>query len=450
MANEQVRALYNFLFQDVMLGVPSGFTTYNPTDAELATLWSNIYGVDISGKMDLVPTATLNNFASFDAAGQVKDSLKNADTFALKAHTHTNYLLNNADNTYDATLLSGYRFTWHVLNESPFDIDNTSGDILPTLTHLNADLVDGRHASYFAKSDHTHAIYVTKAFDAVANTFAITNDATHAPFTVSDSTIVVANLNADLLDSREASYFAKSDHAHTGYPLKAGIETITGDWTFDRAGVGVAPFILELNQTGVVQYLNADKLDGLEGSGYSLSGHSHAWGIITGTLSNQADLQAALDLKMAKPTAGGADGNILVWDTINLVVLTSPLDFIDLATTTQIALKYDEVAGVNNNFPAFATLGPTFVDSGYAASDFAAAAHTHNDLYFTETELTNNTTNLALANLDVGGTLELTTTQAAGAQAGTISNVHTAGNPNIFFKVISAGINYAVPGWTIP
>ena len=218
MANEQVRALYNFLFQDVMLGVPSGFTTYNPTDAELATLWSNIYGVDISGKMDLVPTATLNNFASFDAAGQVKDSLKNADTFALKAHTHTNYLLNNADNTYDATLLSGYRFTWHVLNESPFDIDNTSGDILPTLTHLNADLVDGRHASYFAKSDHTH----------------------------------------------------------TGYPLKAGIETITGDWTFDRAGVGVAPFILELNQTGVVQYLNADKLDGVEGSGYAVAAHTHA------------------------------------------------------------------------------------------------------------------------------------------------------------------------------
>lgn len=49
--------------------------------------------------------------------------------------------------------------------------------------------------------------------------------------------------------------------AHVQYALKAGVEAITGDWTFNRAG---APFIIGANaHDQLVDGLNADMLDGL-------------------------------------------------------------------------------------------------------------------------------------------------------------------------------------------
>lgn len=48
--------------------------------------------------------------------------------------------------------------------------------------------------------------------------------------------------------------------AHVQYPLKAGVELITGDWTFNRAG---APFIIGANaHEQLVDGLNADMVDG--------------------------------------------------------------------------------------------------------------------------------------------------------------------------------------------
>jgi len=399
------------------------------------------------------------------------------------------------------------------------------------VTNLNADYLDGSHASAFALSDHTHSEFVP--WDAVTQIVSelvtFTPDTGTVPFVVGAAMVdVVTNLNADYLDGSHASAFALSDHTHSTYPLKAGIETISGLWTFDMLGGGTAPFAVAVTMSSVVTNLNADKLDGHDDTYFAVAAHTHAWGTITGTLSAQTDLQTALNLKMAKPIESAADGMILVWDTIGLTIKTTTTDLSDLATATQIALKYDKIAAVSGNIATFALSGTTLADSGYIPTDFAVAAHTHNDIYFTETELTDSTLMLELVKLtvgaaggtqildvgnasagkigvnvtaadfilDVGGDiriegtnklyfggtgvgdtagnlyhdgtafhisdsvkttdLELTAkltlaqTQAAGAQAGTILNVQTAGDPAVFFKMYIGATPYAVPGWAIP
>lgn len=382
MANELVSQLYEFIFQKMMLGVPSGYTTYNPTDAELSVLFGDIVDVDVSTKMDLVPAATVANFAAFDADGQVYDSLKNAGSFAPLSHNHdTRYLRLDAANTYNATALTGNRFTWQVLDEAPFDIDNVSGDILDVVTHFNADLLDGKHAGEFAKQDHSHSIY--------------------------------------------------AQHA--------GNHTITGTFTFDRTGTGVAPFAVAADNNGMVANLNADLLDGVQGAGYALAAHTHGDIYYTET-----EIDALLAAKLDVPANSTTDPTAQMTGYIDDELKTTNITLGDIATVTQIALKYDEIAGVNGNLVAFATSGTTLADSGSAPSDFAAASHDHNSIYFTETELTNNTIGLALASLD------LDDDTAAGAGAGTLSNAPTAGNPTKWFVISNGGTSYAVPGWPIP
>lgn len=63
-------------------------------------------------------------------------------------------------------------------------------------TNLNADLLDGYHASSFALSSHTHA-YLPLSGGAMYNTSLVTN------------------LNADLLDGQHASAFAPTSHNHS-------------------------------------------------------------------------------------------------------------------------------------------------------------------------------------------------------------------------------------------
>lgn len=438
MANENVRALYEFMFQKIMLGVPSGFTTYNPTDTELSALWATIYNADFTGKMALVPDATVDNFAMFDEAGQVIDSLKNANSFAPLAHNHdglyvqlgdamllvagavegnfamfdaagqvedslknassfaalahnhdTRYLRWDLGNIYDSDL---YVFTWSVDDGVPFVIDNTSGDPLPVVTHLNADKLDGYDASAFALVNHRHSGY---------------------------------------------------------YPRMASgaSETIVADWTFDRVGTGVAPFVIAADNNGVVQYLNAQMLNSKVDTDFALAGHTH--GDIYYT---EDEIDAMVALLLAKPTEGAADGSVLVYDGIGAT--QTSVDLSTLATVTQIGLKYDEIAGVNGNLVAFATSGTTLADSGYAPAAFAAASHNHDDRYYTETEMGNGTLDLSFDTLTLANAVPLIF--AAGAMqtgdtgAGTLTNAPTAGNPTGFIKMQCNGVDYGVPAWILP
>lgn len=111
--------------------------------------------------------------------------------------------------------------------------------------------------------------------------------ATGSPFTVAaTATTVVTNLNADMLDGSHASAFSLSSHNHTGVyePFDADItkrneaETISGNWTFsathlfDSSSVvdfdtvpgfnnPVLPFTVHSN-ANLVTNLNADLVDG--------------------------------------------------------------------------------------------------------------------------------------------------------------------------------------------
>jgi hypothetical protein len=74
---------------------------------------------------------------------------------------------------------------------APFVIASTTVN-----TNLNADLLDGYHASSFALSSHTHA-YLPLSGGTMSNTNLVTN------------------LNADLLDGQHASAFAPASHNHS-------------------------------------------------------------------------------------------------------------------------------------------------------------------------------------------------------------------------------------------
>ncbi len=124
--------------------------------------------------------------------------------------------------------------------------------------------------------------------------------ATGSPFTVAaTATTVVTNLNADMLDGSHASAFSLSGHTHTGVyePADADItkrnevETISANWIFNNtpefSGVPnfsnvILPFTVHSN-ANLVTNLNADMLDGKHASEFSLvaSGFESSGGFTT-------------------------------------------------------------------------------------------------------------------------------------------------------------------------
>lgn len=221
-------------------------------DADLSTLWGEIASFSVNDKADKVSGAVNGNFAGLDGDGNLTDSGKNASSFALAGHNHdTRYLRLNASNVYDLSLNGGQTFTWAVVDTAPFIIDNTSGDPLPVVTHLNADKLDDYDASAFALAGHTHAKYAEKAI----------------------------------------------------------AQTIVGPWTFNPASSG-APFLLGANALNqLVTGLNADKLDGNDSTAFAAAVHTHDDRYYTET-----EIDDAIDLLLAKPTTGTTDGLILVYN----------------------------------------------------------------------------------------------------------------------------------------
>jgi len=144
---------------------------------------------------------------------------------------------------------------------------------------LDADLLDGHHASYFAISGHNHDSDYVKLTD----------------YEDSDVLAKIKNvdgsgsgLDADLLDGHDSSYFATSTHNHdhgslnglddddhTQYVHNNSARTITAVHTFNPSSVG-APFSLGTNAQGqLIAGLNADKLDGYDASHFASFSHTH-------------------------------------------------------------------------------------------------------------------------------------------------------------------------------
>ena len=117
------------------------------------------------------------------------------------------------------------------------------------VTNLNADTVDGIHGTALAEIGNTETIAAIWTFNAKP-VFATT-----PAMQISNATMI-ANLNADQLDGIHAAAFAEI----------ANTETIVSIWTFGAAPSFEADPAMTITQNTVIANLNADLLDGVEGS----------------------------------------------------------------------------------------------------------------------------------------------------------------------------------------
>jgi len=179
---------------------------------------------------------------------------------------------------------------------------------------LDADTVDGLEAAAFVDRTTAQPIGGIKSFTAIPNFNGGTTGAS-APFTV-DSTYVVSNLNADLLDGIEAAAFAEIGNT----------ETISAVWTFSAipvfngGDVTHAPFTVD--STYKVANLNADLLDGVSIAAIvQTTGAQNVAGIKTFT-----DGIALLDDDTV--TLGTGSDSILSFDGTDLILNLVAGDFV--------------------------------------------------------------------------------------------------------------------------
>lgn len=309
MSQEIILELSDFLFRAVRYP-----TTWkdDATDAKAAELFGRIMDIDVSGKADKVTDAVANNLAALDENGNLIDAGKRVNELALRGHNHDGrYVMLDGDVTYDSVANT---WTFTVDDGAPFAIDNTSGDPLAVVTHLNADKLDG--------------------YDATA--------------------------------------FALANHSHNKYVLIGQAQEITGLFTFHPASG--APFAIHAsNQGQKVTGLNADQLDGLSSADFAAASHNHDDVYYT-----EDEIDAKLALKLDVPNTSAADGEILVWNDGDGVLERSGVDLSDLATVTALATKYDEISATNGNFASFGSSGAVLADSGVSASSFVTVTNIAN------------------------------------------------------------------------
>jgi hypothetical protein len=147
----------------------------------------------------------------------------------------------------------------HTFNPSsagaPFILgSNARGQLV---TGLNADTVDGQHASAFATASHNHdTTYVRKGTaDTITAVHTFNPSSAGAPFILGSNAQgqLVTGLNADTVDGQHGDAFVRKNTA----------DTITAVHTFNPSTAG-APFILGANaQRNLVTGLNADMIDGM-------------------------------------------------------------------------------------------------------------------------------------------------------------------------------------------
>lgn len=151
-----------------------------------------------------------------------------------------------------------------VTGTAPFTVASTT-----VVTNLNADTVDGIEGAAFLQKDGSVAL--TANWD--AGSFKITAQQLEsdvitgtAPLVVA-STTVVPNLNADQVDGLDSTAMVLVDGSQAlTANWDVGAFTVTGTRFISDIATGTAPF--GASSTTLVTNLNADLLDGQEGSYY--------------------------------------------------------------------------------------------------------------------------------------------------------------------------------------
>ena len=166
---------------------------------------------------------------------------------------------------------------------NPLNLTSTS-----LITNLNADLLDGYHAS----TANSASTVVVRGTDGSETSYKFISTAATgvAPLNI-NSTTLVANLNADLLDG----YHASTANSASTVVVRGTDGSETSYKFISTAATGVAPF--SISSTTVSTNLNADLLDGYHvgtsGSTIPLLNTINTWSanqIINGNLNVSGDL----------------------------------------------------------------------------------------------------------------------------------------------------------------
>ncbi len=204
-----------------------------------------------AGAMDCTPLTTDNQYERAVVSHVVTSSAQ-----YLTVLLDTGSVINDENEyLFDGAMLTegnlAPAFAGNVSEEIPAGSIGSSKLIMGPGSGLNADLLDGMDSSAFVQLASTQTITGTKMFSAAP---AFTGSG--APFTVTSGT-EVTNLNAAMLGGMDSNAFVQL----------ANTQTITGTKTFSAApaftGSG-APFTVTSGTE--VTNLNADKLDGLQGT----------------------------------------------------------------------------------------------------------------------------------------------------------------------------------------
>jgi hypothetical protein len=297
---------------------------------------------------------------------------------------------------------------------------------------LNADLLDGQHASAFAPATHTHTPAQISPQGHGSGLDADTVDGKHASqFALSSHQHTPADivpqghtsgLDADLLDGQHASAFAPASHTHpdatptaSGFMSAAdkskldGIQpgaevnqnafsrvlvgataveadaktdtlelaagsniTLTPDASNDKVTIAVGP-------QGAGSGLDADLLDGNHASAFALASHTHPDATTT-----TSGFMSAADKAKLDGIEAGAEVNQNAFSQVkvgsSIIAADSKTDVLEFASGNNIALTADEandkVTIAVSPQGAGSGLDADLLD-GQHASAFALASHSH-------------------------------------------------------------------------
>lgn len=193
---------------------------------------------------------------------------------------------------------------------APLSIASTTA-----VTNLNADLLDGNHASAFALSSHNHTsltgitslVFASEASDVASLTTTINGSGTYFDFNLTDDN------NNDWWRWRFTPSGSTVYDSMTLKPMSNGVSDltvsgkITGTQLVSTVTTGTSP--LTISSATMVTNLNADLLDGNHASAFYLATNPNGYTTNTGTVTS---------------VAAGAGMNFTTFTTTGSVVMGTP------------------------------------------------------------------------------------------------------------------------------
>ena len=172
-------------------------------------------------------------------------------------------------------------------SNAPFKVDPSKTDVV---TYLNADMLDGKHATDFALSNHTHDLAgstITGVLPVSKGGTGLSSPGTAGNLLRSDGsswqswtpnflTSEVDGIVGNEVIDRADTTLVRSGSGTANDPYKLALNlanpnTWTGLQRFNPSS-GTVPFAVDSSKTGVVTNLNADMLDGLHSTSFALTG----------------------------------------------------------------------------------------------------------------------------------------------------------------------------------